>query len=602
MPFTDTFSGSQIAPSAVSYLALALTANATLTWPLEALPNGVVAAAIIDVTPTGTFTVTMPDARLASPGSSILFNNIGPNTVTVTSATGTTLLSVTSGTAWQLYLRDNTTRGGLWRSVQFGASVSQAQAASLAGFGITAVGATLAQGQPVTLFTSNFTAGAPDRASLYVWAGTGTGILTLPAAAGVGDGWYLNVRNGGGGNLTLAAQGSDAINGSSTLVLLPGDSAVVATDGTNFYTIGLGQQSIFAFDYTLISLAALSGTYTLSGTELNRIAYKFSGALTGDVSVVMPTTTQQYWVDNSTTGGSFLLKIGTVGQSPFLTVPRGSRGIYYSNGSVVIKADTASIATPISIADGGTGTTTAGGALINLGGTSVGIGVFTAVTATAARAALGAAASGANTDITSIVGLTLTNPLVVGSGGSGVATLTGIPLYAGTAAVTAAAAGTDYAKPNTVSTWTAKQTFNGAATVPAMKLLNALEAVTTTGTAVAAVTINFDLSTQSVLWYNVNATANPTAVNFRLSSGTSLDAAMAVGESMTACMLIKNGATAYFLNTSRLTVDTSGTVTVLWQVVQPTSGGINSTDIYSFVITKTAAATWTIFASQAAFV
>jgi hypothetical protein len=67
-------------------------------------------------------------------------------------------------------------------------------------------------------------------------------------------------------------------------------------------------------------------------------------------------------------------------------------------------------------------------------------------------------------------------------------------------------------------------------------------------------------------------------------------------------MMIKNGATAYFLNSSRLTVDTSGTKTVLWQISEPIAGGINSTDLYSFVITKTANATWTIFASATAFV
>ena len=49
---------------------------------------------------------------------------------------------------------------------------------------------------------------------------------------------------------------------------------------------------------------------------------------------------------------------------------------------------------PISVADGGTGATTAGGALINLGGTSVGIAVFTAATQQAAWTALGVAPAG----------------------------------------------------------------------------------------------------------------------------------------------------------------------------------------------------------------
>jgi hypothetical protein len=55
--------------------------------------------------------------------------------------------------------------------------------------------------------------------------------------------------------------------------------------------------------------------------------------------------------------------------------------------------------------------------LVNLGGTSLGIGVFTAVNAAVARASLGAAASGANADITSLTGLT--TALSVAQGGTG---------------------------------------------------------------------------------------------------------------------------------------------------------------------------------------
>jgi hypothetical protein len=62
----------------------------------------------------------------------------------------------------------------------------------------------------------------------------------------------------------------------------------------------------------------------------------------------------------------------------------------------MINASTQGISTPISIANGGTGSTTAGGARINLGGTSIGIGVFTATTVASALSALGASAIGAN--------------------------------------------------------------------------------------------------------------------------------------------------------------------------------------------------------------
>jgi len=78
-----------------------------------------------------------------------------------------------------------------------------------------------------------------------------------------------------------------------------------------------------------------------------------------------------------------------------------------------------------------------------------------AANATTARSNLSAAASGANSDITSITGLT--TPLTVAQGGIGVATITGIVKGSGTSALSAATAGTDYAAIGTASTWTASQ-------------------------------------------------------------------------------------------------------------------------------------------------
>jgi len=166
------------------------------------------------------------------------------------------------------------------------------------------------------------------------------------------------------------------------------------TDGTSWYTLGLGQSAVFAFDYTSINLAGLSGNYTLSGAELNRIAYEFTGAIIGNIEIVVPKTTQQYWVTNSTTGGSFTLRVKTSTQSPGVIVARGSRAILYCDGNVVVNAETGGIAVPIAVSDGGTGAVTAGSALVNLGGTSTGIGLFTAVTVNNAWTTLGVAPAG----------------------------------------------------------------------------------------------------------------------------------------------------------------------------------------------------------------
>jgi hypothetical protein len=391
--YTQIFGGTTIYPSDVSYLALALTADTALDWPLESNTLLRPAARIIDVTPTGAYSINLPPANETGSGQTILFNNLGPSTITVKNSVGGTLLSIGQGEQWQIYLTDNTTAAGTWRTFRYGASTAQAQASALAGFGLTATGSTLSQSTPVTLFNSNYTAGGSDRAKMLVWTG-GLGTLTLPTAPSVGGDWFIAVRNGGAGNLVIDPQGAETINGAASLTLTPGDSATAVTDGTSWYTLGLGQSAVFAFDYTSINLAGLSGNYTLSGAELNRIAYEFTGAIVGNIDIIVPKTTQQYWVTNSTTGGSFTLRVRTNTQTPGVLVARGSRAILYCNGNDVVDAETGGIAVPVAVIDGGTGSTTAGGALVNLGGTAVGIGVFTALTTNDAWTTLGVAPAG----------------------------------------------------------------------------------------------------------------------------------------------------------------------------------------------------------------
>jgi hypothetical protein len=356
------------------------------------------------VTPTGAFSIIMPPADQTGTGQTVLFNNLGPNTVTVKNSVGATLLSMAQGEQWQIYLTDNTTAAGTWRVFRYGASTAQAQASALAGYGLTATGSTLSQSAPVTLFNSNYTAGAADRAETFVWNG-GVGTFTLLSAVTAGNDYFVALRNSGAGDITVATQGAETINGGASLVLQPGDSATIVTDGLNWFTLGLGQSAVFAFDYTSINLGGLSGNYTLAGAELNRIAYEFTGAITGNIEVVVPNTVQQYWVYNNTTGGSFTLRVRTSAQTPGVLVTRGSRAILYCNGSEVVDAETSGLATPIAIADGGTGATTASAARINLGGTSVGIAVFTAVDQAAAQSAIGVSGTSSNDAIVFAVAL-----------------------------------------------------------------------------------------------------------------------------------------------------------------------------------------------------
>ena len=362
--YTQVFGGTNIYPSDVSYSALDLTDDITLFWPLEADAGVPVASSIIDVTSDQADRVIyMPDAMQGSTGNTTMFNNIGAYTVIVKSATGVELLAAPTGTTWQLYLTDNTTQNGLWRAYQFGAAVSAANAATLAGNGLIAISSTLQTAQPTVSIGSNYTVIITDRAYTFVWTG-GLGTITLPSTPTVGDNFFIQVKNAGTGTLTISPVGTNLIDTGLTLDLQPLDSAMILTDGVDWYSIGLGQNPQFAFDYTVINVAG-GGDYTLSTTELNRVAYNFTGLLTDNRDVIVPPTIQQYWISNSTTGAYTLtVKVaGGVGVS----VAQGGRAIAYSNGTDVVLADTGGLSSPISIAEGGTGATNVAAAQISLG-------------------------------------------------------------------------------------------------------------------------------------------------------------------------------------------------------------------------------------------
>lgn len=148
-------------------------------------------------------------------------------------------------------------------------------------------------------------------------------------------------------------------------------------------------------------------------------------------------------------------------------------------------------------------------------------------------------------------------------------------------------------------TFTGTQTLQGTSSTLAAILNDAAEVATISATA-ATGTINYDVTTQSVLFYTTNASANWT-VNLRGSSGTSMNTLMSTGQSVTVAFLVTQGSTAYFNSAVQVDGTTSG-VTTRWQGgTAPAAGNASGVDVYVYTVIKTGSATFSVFASQTRF-
>ena len=397
---------------------------------------------------------------------------------------------------------------------------------------------------------------------------------------------------------TAAAGGTTTLSASSTTVQIVTGSGGQTFTLPNATTLPTG--AIFSFNNN-----QTSGTIVVKNTGATTIATFQSGSY-GTIVLL----------DNSTSSGSWETHFQAPSNTSWSTNTLDYPGSITSatwNGNTVAVNRGGTGATTLSgyVFGNGTSAFTASATIPNSGlanssvtvnGTSISLGSSGTVTA-AAGTLTGTTlnATVVSSSLTSVGTLTSgtwnAGTIAVSYGGTGATTLTGVLKGNGTSAFTAATAGTDYVAPATATTFTATQTFNGTSSVLAEVLVNVAETTTVSATA-ATGTIAFDVTTQSVLYYTSNASANWT-VNFRGSSGTSLNTLMSTGQTMTVAFLVTQGTTAYY--NSAVQVDGTS-VTPKWQSgTAPTAGNASGIDVYTYTIIKTGSAAFTVLAGQTQF-
>lgn len=87
--------------------------------------------------------------------------------------------------------------------------------------------------------TSNTILGQSDDSKL-IDITSGTFSQTFTAAATLGDGWKVALRNSGTGTITLDPNGAETIDGSTTLKMYPGETYLVFCTGSAFVTYSAG--------------------------------------------------------------------------------------------------------------------------------------------------------------------------------------------------------------------------------------------------------------------------------------------------------------------------------------------------------------------------
>lgn len=347
MSYTNIFGGTEIDPAPLSYAAYTFSDNLSLVWPFEALDGSEVAANILDLTASvASLLVSMPNATLASTGQAVLFNNVGAQAFTVVDYSGNTIINIPVGQAWYVYLTDNATVNGTWRTFQYGAGTSSANAAALAGFGLRANITKLDQNIVEVELLDDYAFTTNDRAQLFCNEGGGV-TWTFADSATLTNGWFVYVVNCGSGAITLDPYSGQTIDGDPTKIISPGESCIVFCNGTNFNTVGYGRSLVTTVSAVAIN-AAGTGDLSLNAVQIAAQIQDFSGTLTGNRVIDYGGGVGYWFVWNNTTG-AFTMTFRVNNLDAGVEVAQGSYSIIRSNGTAMEIAFTATSGTVTSV-------------------------------------------------------------------------------------------------------------------------------------------------------------------------------------------------------------------------------------------------------------
>ncbi len=174
--------------------------------------------------------------------------------------------------------------------------------------------------------TSNTVLGSADD-SKFIDVTSGTFSQTFVAVATLGAGWMITYRNSGTGIVTLDPNSSETIEGSTTLALYPGETAMIFCNGSALFAVISSRN---AGDHHVV--VHTGNGHGSTNTKIRR----FTTAMTN-------TGTAITYADSATAGASFTVNHAGLYEVHYSEVVAGSASLGISVNSAELTTDVQSI-------------------------------------------------------------------------------------------------------------------------------------------------------------------------------------------------------------------------------------------------------------------
>jgi len=411
--YNDVFGTFTVPPAEATYSRLTLNDSGTLAWSANfsgEVADQYLATNILEISAAAGLQLLLPPANEASVGQDLVIRNVGAESIDLFDAEGGPITTLAAGEAKYIYTTNNLTAAGVWSMFTYGTGTSGADAALLAGEGLQAAAGNTIQVAAVHRgLDSDYQIVEEDRGQLLnVEVGTIT--VTTPDATAVASGFYCFMRNSALGNASVVPFSGQSINDVGAWTLSPGDSLILMSTGTNWVTVGFGQDVNFTFTELVINAAA--GDATLSSSDVSGRMIRIIGTATAPIVLTLPSIDNIYFVSVENGMGAHTVTLKTAAVAAGVVVLNANeKTALYSDGVNITIAITTTVTSTLSMTDGGP---TAPSLFFAL---DTNTGLYRKTNDT-----IGFAAGGAERMALSPAGLTLQTALPIAQGGTGATT------------------------------------------------------------------------------------------------------------------------------------------------------------------------------------